>query len=231
VVVIAALLVMKTRPHLTVQHEPMLLSVARGVSHAAARPRVAWVLVFSFLVGTLGFPIISTLAPYWMQHELGLGPVGWTFMGWIWGLGTVASTVYLSTHDVRERLGSLVLVSAGGFGLTLVVFGLTRSLPLSAAMWCLNGTFFTANMISSTSLLQVLVENEYMGRVMSLRQVSGALNQIASAPLGALGDAYGMGRMVPGVAGLLVALVVLIPLLVRGARDLQPPEERTGTGA
>jgi hypothetical protein len=220
VVVIAALLLMETRIHVAVQREPMLLSVARGVSHAAGNPRVAWVLMFGFMVGILGVPIITTLAPFWMQHELGLGPVGWTFMGWIWGLGTLLSTVYLSTHDLKQRLGSLVLLSAGGFGLTLVVFGLTRSLPLAAAMWCLNGTFFTANMISSTSLLQVVVENQYMGRVMSLRLVSGALNQMAAAPLGAVGDAFGMGRMVPGAAGLLVALIVVIPLTVRSARDL-----------
>ena len=228
VVVIVALLLMETRAHVAVRIEPMLVSVARGVSHAAGKPRVAWVLVFGFLVGMLGVPIITTLAPFWMQHELGLGPVGWTFMGWIWGLGTVVSTVYLSTHDVRQRAGSLVLLSAGGFGLTLVIFGLTRSLPLAAAMWCLNGTFFTANMISSTSLLQMLVENEYMGRVMSLRQVSSALNQMAAAPLGAFGDAFGMGRMVPGAAGLLVALVIVIPLMVRSARELQAHDETPG---
>lgn len=220
IVVIVALLLMETRTHVAARREPMLLSVARGVSHAAGNPRVAWVLVFGFMVGILGVPVITTLAPFWMQHELGLGPVGWTFMGWIWGLGTLLSTVYLSTHDLKQRLGSLVLLSAGGFGLTLVVFGLTRSLPLAAAMWCLNGTFFTANMISSTSLLQVVVENQYMGRVMSLRLVSAALNQMAAAPLGALGDAFGMGRMVPGAAGLLVALIVVIPLTVRSARDL-----------
>lgn len=219
-VVIVALLLMTSRSPVTVQREPMVVSVVRGVRHAAARPNVLWVLVFSLLVGTLGFPIISTLAPFWMQHELGLGPVGWTFMGWVWGLGTLASTVYLSTHDVRERLGPLVLLSAAGFALTLVVFGLTRWLPLAAAMWCLNGTFYTANMISSTSLLQLLVESAYVGRVMSLRLVSSALNQIASAPLGALGDAFGMGRMVPGTAALLAALVIVIPLLVRSAREL-----------
>lgn len=171
-VVIGALLLMKTGAPVTVQRESMVVSVVRGVRDAASRANVFWVLTFSLMVGTLGFTIISTLAPYWMRHELGLGPVGWTFMGWLWGLGTLASTAYLSTHDVKERLGSLVLISAAGFGLTLVVFGLTRWLPLAAAMWCLNGTFYSANMISSTSLLQLLVESAYGGRVMSLCQVS-----------------------------------------------------------
>jgi hypothetical protein len=203
----------------------MVLSVARGVSYAAHRPEVLWLLVFSLAVGILGFPIISTLAPFWMQRELGLGPVGWTLMGWMWGLGTLASTVYLSTHDLRERLGPLVLVSAAGFGLTLIVFGLTRWLPLAAAMWCLNGTFYTANMISTTSLLQLVTEGAYVGRVMSLRMVSSALNQIASAPLGALGDAFGMGRMVPATAALLTCFVVLVPVLVRRVREMAPPAE------
>jgi MFS family permease len=220
-VVVGALLIMRTRAQVGARPESSLASVAHGIRYAAGSANVLWVLLFGFFVGTLGFPIISTLAPFWMHRELGLGPVGWTFMGWIWGLGTLASTFYLSTHDVTKSLGRLVLVSAAGFGLTLVVFGLTRSLPLAAAMWCLNGTFYTANMISSTSLLQVVVANAYMGRVMSLRLVSSAFNQVAAAPLGALGDAYGMGRMVPGAAGLLTALVIITPLLLRDARDLQ----------
>lgn len=224
-VVVGALLIMKARPNILPRPESVALSVARGLRYAAGSPPVLWVLLFGFFVGTLGFPIISTLAPFWMEHELGLDAVGWTFMGWIWGLGTLASTVYLSTHDVTKHLGRLVLVSAAGFGLTLVVFGFTRYLPLAAAMWCLNGTFYTANMISSTSLLQIIVANAYMGRVMSLRLVSSALNQFAAAPLGAIGDAFGMGRMVPGTAGLLAGLVIVIPLLVRGARDLHAPAE------
>jgi sugar phosphate permease len=104
-------------------------------------------------------------------------------------------------------------VGAGtGFGLTLVVFGLTRSLPLAAAAWCLNGTCYTANMIASTSLLQLLVEDRYLGRVMSLRMVSSAINQAAAAPLGALADGVGIGRMVPSVAALL-ALSIAVPAL------------------
>jgi MFS family permease len=222
-VVVGALVIMKTRAQVEPRPERVTTSVVRGIAYAGSSPGVLWVLLFGFFVGILGFPIISTLAPFWMQHELGLGPVGWTLMGWIWGLGTLVSTVYLSTHDVSNRVGRVVLVSAAGFALTLVVFGLTRALPLAAAMWCLNGTFFTANMISSTALLQVLVANAYMGRVMSLRLVSSALNQVAAAPLGAIGDAFGMGRMVPGTAALLAALVIFIPLIRRDARDLRPP--------
>jgi hypothetical protein len=222
-VVIGALLISKTRSSAQPREESVVASIGRGVRYAAGSPNVLWVLLFSFFVGTLGFPIISTLAPFWMKNELGLGPLGWTLMGWVWGLGTLASTVYLSTHDVTDRLGRLVLVSAAGFALTLVVFGLTRAMPLAAAMWALNGTFFTMNMISSTSLLQVLVANAYLGRVMSLRLVSGALNQVAAAPLGAIGDSLGMGRMVTGTAGLLAALVIVIPLLHRRARELNSP--------
>ena len=121
-VVVLALLVMRTRANPEARRESSLASVAHGIRYAAGSANVLWVLLFGFLVGTLGFPIISTLAPFWMSHELGLGPVGWTFMGWIWGLGTLGSTVYLSTHDVSRSLGRLVLVSAAGFGLTLVVF-------------------------------------------------------------------------------------------------------------
>ncbi len=201
-VVVGALLTLKVRVRPAASAQTVVRSVGDGIRYAAGRPRVLWVLVFGIFVGVLGFPIISTLAPYWMKNELGLGAGGWTLMGWIWGLGTVLSTVTLSTRNSPRHLGRIILGATTGFGLTLVVFGLTRSLPLAAAAWCLNGTCFSANMIASTSLLQMIVENHYMGRVMSLRGISSSLNQIAAAPLGLVADRVGMSRMVPAVAAL-----------------------------
>ena len=220
VVVVLALLTLRVRVKPDPSAVTVLRSVGHGISYAAARPRVMWVLTLGLFVGTLGTPIITTLAPYWMKHELGLGAGGWTLMGWVWGLGTLASTVFLSTRDTSRYLGRAIIGSAFGFATTLIVFGLTRSLPLAAVAWCINGTFFSANMIVSTSLLQTIVENEYLGRVMSLRGISGAVNQMAAAPLGALADGVGIGVMVPSVATLLATLIVVPVALNRTVRTL-----------
>lgn len=220
VVVILALLTLKVQAKPNRSGVNVLRSVGHGISYAAGRPRVMWVLVIGLFVGTLGTPLITTLAPYWMKHELGLGAGGWTLMGWIWGLGTVASTIFLSTRDTTRYLGRTIIGAAFGFATTLIVFGLTRSLPLAALAWCINGTFFSANMIASTSLLQITAENEYLGRVMSLRGISGAFNQMAAAPLGLIADGVGIGIMVPGVATLLATLVIVPAALNRTVRTL-----------
>jgi len=227
VVVIAALLRMKIRSKPAAGGTNIMRSVGEGISYAARRPSVIWVIMLGFFIGVLGFPIISTLAPYWMRHELGLGAVGWTLMGWVWGLGTVGSTVFLSASKFSAHQGRIIVWSGTSFALTLVVFGLTRSIPLAAAAWFLNGTFFTANLIASASLLQVIVENQYMGRVMSLRSLSGAINQLSAAPLGAVADGVGMGNMVPAAAILLALLIAGPALLVPAVRRLdeaQKPE-------
>jgi MFS family permease len=222
-VVVLALLVMRVRAHPGRPAESVAAGIALGIRYAASSPRVLWLLLFGLLVGTLGFPLISTLAPFWMERELGLGAVGWTMMGWTWGLGTIVSIVTLSARKGSGHLGRTAILSAVGFALTLVAFGLTRSIPLAAAAWCLNGTFFTANMISSSALLQLMVENEYMGRVASLRSISGALNQFAAAPLGAIADRAGIGLMVPAVAALLALSIVVPAVAVPAARSLGWP--------
>lgn len=229
-VVVGALLTLKVRARPPASTQSVVRSVGEGIRYASGRPRVLWVLTFGVFVGVLGFPIISTLAPYWMKNELGLGAGGWTLMGWIWGLGTVVSTVTLSTRNSPRHLGRIIVGGTAGFGLTLVVFGLTRSLPLAAAAWCLNGTFFTANMIASTSLLQMIVANQYMGRVMSLRGISSSLNQIAAAPLGAAADWVGMSKMVPAVAALLTMLIVTPAAASRTVRTLDAEAQRSADG-
>lgn len=220
VVVIGALLRMKIRSKPAPGSSNIMRSVGQGISYAARRPAVVWVILLGFFIGVLGFPIITTLAPYWMRHELGLGAVGWTLLGWVWGLGTVASTVFLSASKFSAHQGKIIVWSGVAFALTLVVFGLTRSIPVAAVAWCLNGTFFTANLITSASLLQVIVENEYMGRVMSLRSLSGAINQMSAAPLGVVADGVGMGNMVPAAAILLAVLIAAPALLVPTVRKL-----------
>ncbi len=219
--VIFALFLMRTtaKPH-GVERESLPAAVAGGIRYAAARSNVRWILTYGFLVGALGFPIISTLAPYWMKNELGLDASSWTLMGWVWGLGTLAATVFLSTRKEFGHLNRTVLIGTTGFGLTLIVFGLTRNIAIAALAWGLNGTFFTANMIASASLIQLVVHNAYMGRVTSLRTLSSSINQMSAAPLGALGDAIGMSKMVPAVAGLLVVLVGGPWLFSRSAREL-----------
>lgn len=224
-VVIGALLRMKIRSRPARGSENIMRSVGRGFAYAAGRPPVVWVILLGFFIGVLGFPIITTLAPYWMRHELGLGPVGWTLLGWVWGLGTVASTVFLSASKFSAHQGKIIVWGGTAFALTLVVFGLTRSIPVAAVAWCLNGTFFTANLITSASLLQTIVENQYMGRVMSLRSLSSAINQISAAPLGAVADGIGMGNMVPVAAGLLTLLIAGPALLVPAVRRLDDAQK------
>src|SRR3990170_3780516 len=144
-VVILALLVLRVRAKPDPSDTTLLRSIGEGVSYSAGQPSVLWIILINLFIGVLGFPIISTLAPYWMRHELGLGAVGWTMMGWGWGLGTVISSVALSAWKLDGHFGRLFIVSAAGFALSLVAFGLTRSIPVAALFWGLNGTFFTAN--------------------------------------------------------------------------------------
>jgi hypothetical protein len=54
---------------------------------------VLWIILISIFIGVLG-SLISTLAPYWMRHELG-PPPGWTVLGGP-GIGTVVASVGLS---------------------------------------------------------------------------------------------------------------------------------------
>lgn len=226
-VVIGALLLMRIEAPPAQSRQSVFRSVGAGVAYASARPRVGWVIILSLLTGTLGFPLISTLAPFWMTEVLGLGAVGWTFMGWFWGIGAVGATVYLSTRGHSRGLGKTVIGSAAAFGLTLVCFGMTASVPVAAMFWCLNGAAYTTNMISSTSLLQIVVESAYVGRVMSLRMVSSALNQLAAWPLGAFADGMGIEPMVRGVATLLTVLVVAAPTVSHAARTLDEGAPQT----
>jgi MFS family permease len=219
-VVIGALLMMRVRARPEPSSDTILQSIGEGVRYSATNPAVLWIILISIFIGVLGFPLISTLAPYWMRHELGLGPVGWALLGWVWGMGTVVASVGLSAFRFERSYGKIFIVSSAGFAASLIVFGVTRSIPLVAASWAVNGMFFTANVIVAASLLQMIVPALYIGRVTALRAVSASVNQMSAAPLGALADGVGIARMVPTVAAFLTLIVLAPWAFVRSVRRL-----------
>ncbi|MDH5737846.1 MAG: MFS transporter, partial [Gammaproteobacteria bacterium] len=103
------------------------------------------------------------------------------------------------------------------FALSFLCLALTRSIPLIALIYIINGAAWTCASISATAIVQKTVSNEVRGRVMSLFMLSGAIAHLNSLVLGLSADALGLELMMiltTGVCALLtLALIYFVPLL------------------
>ena len=76
----------------------------------------------------------------------------------------------------------MIAFSAGGFGASLILFSLSRSFWLSAALLLPVGFFMMVQMAASNTLVQTMVPDKLRGRVMAVH----SMMFMGMAPFGAL---------------------------------------------
>ena len=109
-----------------------------------------------------------TLLPIYADQYFGAGSEGYGLLQAATGAGSIVATLLFATlaHRVRRR-GLAVLVAAAAFGLLLIVFAQSTTLPLAFSMLLLVGFSGTLYMTQINALLQERVPDQLRGRVMS----------------------------------------------------------------
>jgi MFS family permease len=82
-----------------------------------------------------------------------------------------------------KGLGNWILLSSGGFGATLILFGISKNFWLSVAVLVPVGYCMMVQMASSNTLIQSMVPDRLRGRVMAVY----SMMFMGMAPIGALG--------------------------------------------
>lgn len=111
------------------------------------------------------------------------------------GAGALSTAAFLSMQRDGRRQLALVQNAPFLLGLAVIIFGLSRSLPLSClALYC-SGASIMMITASTNTLLQLSVEPGWRGRVIGVFQMSFAgLNPIGALLAGGLGSTIGVGR-------------------------------------
>jgi MFS family permease len=242
--VIAALLLMRLDPRRS--EDPTGSSLERvieGFRYARQTAPVRAILLLVALVSIVGMPY-TVLMPVFADRILHAGASGLGVLMGATGLGALLGALALATRSGVQGLGRLIAVACAGFGISLILFSISRSFWVSAALLVPAGFSMILQMAGSNTLLQAMVPDRLRGRVMALYSMSfmgmapfGALvSGVAAEHLGApLTVAVGAGGCVIGA----VLFALKLPRLRGEARQLiiaqgmlggEPPQEMTTRG-
>ena len=114
------------------------------------------------------------------SHDLGAVRLG-ILMGSA-GVGALLGALTLAARTGVKGLGKWVSVCCGGFGVSLMLFALSKSFWLSVFLLLPVGYFIMLQMSSSNTLIQVMVPDELRGRTMAVY----SMMFMGMAPVGAL---------------------------------------------
>lgn len=182
VAVIGGLLLMDITPHrkVSLAGSP-IKQVVEGFRFVTRTAPVRELLLLLGVVSLFGAPY-AVLMPIFADQVLHHGASALGLLMGASGLGALAAAVTLAARTQLRGLGRWVALSTAAFGVSLIMFGLSRSFWLSAAMLVPLGYSMMIEMAASNTLIQAMVPDHLRGRVMSVY----SMMFMGMAPIGAL---------------------------------------------
>ena len=163
----------------------------------------------------------TALLPIFARDILHVGPTG---LGWLRtapAVGAVLAAVMIAHLPPFKRAGWTLLSVVAGFGIATIVFGWSRSFPLSLAMLALLGALDSVSVVIRSTLLLLRTPDDMRGRVNAVHNVFvGISNELGAFESGVAAALLGtVGAVVIGGFGTL-AVVGLIAIFFPEVRRL-----------
>jgi len=198
--------------------EPLRLRLAAGLRFVF-RNQILLASMSLDMFGVLFGGAVSML-PVFAVEVLKVGPQGLGFLRAAPMAGAVVMSLFLAYRPPLHRTGQSLLLAVSGFGLSIILFAVSRNFALSLALLFLSGLFDNISVIIRSTTMQLLTPDEMRGRVASVNSIFiGSSNEIGAFESGL---AAGIMGLVPSVifGGGMTLLVVAVtakaaPLLRR----------------
>jgi MFS family permease len=172
IAVIIALLAMRFKPKKmpTITGSP-LERIKDGFVYAFGCPPIRAILLLSAIVSFLGMQY-TVLVPVFADKILKGDAQTLGFLMAASGVGAVSGGIYLVTRKTVVGLGKLIVLGPALLGMGLIVFSISRYLPLSLLTMFFIGLGTILQIASGNTVLQTIIDDDKRGRVMSIYTMS-----------------------------------------------------------
>jgi MFS family permease len=169
----------------------------------------------------------TALLPIYARDILHVGPHGLGQLSAAPAVGAALTALFFSFRPLKTGVGTKMLGAVIVFGVATVVFGLSRSMPLSLLCLFVVGSADMFSVFVRQSLIQLHTPDAMRGRVGAVSQLTiSASNELGDAESGFLAAAIGpVAAVVAGGIGAIAITLLwarLFPQL-RLARSFEPP--------
>lgn len=185
-----------------------------GLAYIGGRRHLLILVTASLGVVMIGFPYMAFLPTVADQFDVGAG--GYGLMSAITSVGAVTAA-YLASRRARPDLWRRLVVAGIAFGLGVVILGLAPVFAVALVVLPGIGAASILFQTSNQSLLLMLSDFDFHGRLQGIVMLGFSGFGIAALPLGVLADAIGLR---PTLVAMGVASAAIVGWTgVRGRED------------
>jgi hypothetical protein len=130
------------------------------------------------LLGAIALDLVAVLlgdsialAPVFASSILHTGPIGLGLLRTSPAIGSFTAALMLTRKRLPYRAGPTLMVVVAGFGVAMIVFGLSRWLPLSMSALAVGGFLDMFSVNIRTTAVAILTPSSLQGRVAAVEWV------------------------------------------------------------
>lgn len=184
-----------------------LARIAQGVHFVRTRPVVLGAISLDLFAVLLGGA--TALLPVYARDILHVGPLGLGILRSAPAAGAFLVAFWLSQRPIQNRTGIKMFAAVALFGLATIIFGLSRSFPLSLAALFVLGASDMVSVQVRSALIQLSTPDVMRGRVSAVSSLFiGASNELGEFESG--GTAALLGTVPAVVLGGIGTLAVVV---------------------
>ncbi len=151
------------------QNEPMLQAIKNGFTYVFNNRNLLGVLSLDLFAVLFGGAV--AFIPEVASTILHTGPIGYGFLNAAMDLGSLISIAILVKYPMKQKQGLKMLLAVAGFGIFIIVFGLSKVYWLSFMALLIAGLFDAVSVVVRGTIMQLSTPDELRGRVASINLI------------------------------------------------------------
>lgn len=161
---------LKPKPPVSVnQNEPMFTAIKNGFTYVFNNKNLLGVISLDLFAVLFGGAV--AFIPEVASNILHTGPIGYGFLNAAMDLGSLISMAILVKYPMRHKQGLKMLLAVAGFGICIIIFGLSKWYWLSFAALLIAGLFDAVSVVVRGTIMQLFTPDELRGRVASINLI------------------------------------------------------------
>src|SRR5215203_1588020 len=201
-----------------IKKKPVAFSNSNIKAWESVKEGLRYVFRHKIMLGAISLDLFAVLfggavalIPEFAERILKVGPIGFGWLNAAIDIGSVIMIITMTFKPLQRKQGLVLLYAVAGFGLCIIVFGLSNIYWVSFAALLIAGMLDGISVLVRGNIFQLTTPDEMRGRVSSVNSMfvnsSNELGQFESGITSRL-----LGGVVPAVlfGGCMTLLVVII---------------------
>ncbi|MEP7254811.1 MAG: MFS transporter [Ferruginibacter sp.] len=151
------------------QNDPIFTSIKNGFAYVFNNKNLLGVLSLDLFAVLFGGAV--AFIPEIAETILHTGPIGYGFLNAAMDLGSLISIAVLVKHPMKQKQGLKMLLAVAGFGICIIIFGLSKIYWLSFMALLIAGLFDAVSVVVRGTIMQLNTPDELRGRVASINLI------------------------------------------------------------